>query len=153
LLRDEDCGPRAATADRIDLDDLVARIGCPYGPPFQLRNFACSWINDGIAPEHSLAVVDRHLKEHAASCQSGSGEHLLPYLNKLLRFEWSRTLDTGRADSSDVKRLQTRPGNSLDEFTPRSGAKRLTEADWLGSAYAARVRGEADTVMPWRHRG
>jgi hypothetical protein len=143
LSHDEDRGPRAATADRIDLHEFVGRIGCLYGrhrlcPPFRLRDFVRSWFNDGITPELCLAVVDRHLQEHATSCRSGSGDRLMPHLDKVIRFEWNRAHPTRRAELERSEK--PRPGNSLDEYTTRSRAPRIlddrvgstAEADWEG---------------------
>jgi hypothetical protein len=95
LLHDEDrdrVGQWPAAS--MDFDLFCATISCMYGkhglcPPFRLRDFARSWFNDGIAPKHCLDVVDRHLREHATRCRSGSGDRLLPYLDKLIRFEWN----------------------------------------------------------------
>jgi hypothetical protein len=81
-------------------------------------------------------VVDRHLREHAASCRSGSAERLLPYLDKLLRFEWDRAQHRQRRRQALERPEKPRPGNSLDEYTTRSRATRFTEgiieADWMG---------------------
>jgi hypothetical protein len=131
--------PPAATADRTDVHEFVGRIGCLYGrhrlcPPFLLRDFAAAWLADGIAPPHCLAVVDRHLQAHAASCRSGCGDRLLPYLDKLVRFEWNR------AQHPQRRRPEPRPRNSIDDYTTRSRAPRMiddragitAEADWEG---------------------
>jgi hypothetical protein len=102
----EDCSsPPAATTDRIDLHEFVGRIGCLYGrhrlcPPFAIREVAAGWLSDGITPEHCLAVVDGFLREHAPSRRSGSLDGLLPYLDKLIRFEWNRAQQTRRADKA-----------------------------------------------------
>jgi hypothetical protein len=133
LLRDEDrdrSGEQPPAS--MDADTFCATISCMYGrhglcPPFRIREFALSWLADGITPEHCLAVVDRHLREHAASCRSGSGDRLLPHLDKLIRFEWNGTPRPQR------RRPDPRPRNSLDDFTNRSHAKRIGEADWMGN--------------------
>jgi hypothetical protein len=88
--------PVEAPRPLMDLDTFFAMISAMYGkhglcPPFKLRGFASSWIAAGISPEHCLDVVDRHLREHAASCRSGSGDRLMPYLDKVIRFEWNRS--------------------------------------------------------------
>jgi hypothetical protein len=102
-------------------------------PPFRLRNFASAWIADDITPEHCLAVVDRHLQAHAASCRSGSGDRLLPYLDKQIRFE--NGAPHPQLQRQELKRREEpRPRNSLDDFTNRSQAARISgEADWMGN--------------------
>src|ERR1700731_2510665 len=91
-------------------------------PTFHLRNFASSWIADGIAPQHCIDVVDRHLREYAPGRRSGSLDGLLSYLDKLLRFEWNRAHPTRRAELK--RREEPRPRNSLDEYKARSRAPR-----------------------------
>jgi hypothetical protein len=129
------CSPPAATADRIDLHEFVGRIGCLYGrhrlcPPFAIREAAAGWLADGIAPAHCLDVIERHLREHAASRRSGAGDALLPYLDKLIR--WN--------GAPQPRRQEPRSRNSIDDYTTRSRAPRIidyrlgitTEADWEG---------------------
>jgi hypothetical protein len=94
---------RSGPAESMDFDTFCATISAMYGrhglcPPFRLRNFASSWIADGITPEHCLAVVDRFLREHAPGRRSGSLDGLLPYLDKVIRFEWTRAHPTRRAE-------------------------------------------------------
>jgi hypothetical protein len=82
---------------------FCATISAMYGryglcPPFRLRNVASAWIADDITPEHCLAVIGRFLREHARGRRSGSLDGLLPYLDKLLRFEWNRAQHSRRAE-------------------------------------------------------
>ena len=122
-------------AESMDFDTFCATISAMYGkhglcPPFKLREVASAWLADGIAPEHCLAVVDRFLREHAPGRRSGSLDGLLPYLDKLIRFEWNRAHPTRPAEFK--RREEPRPEDSLDGYTTRSRAPRITEADWLG---------------------
>ena len=63
--------------------------------------------------------------------RSGSGDGLLPHLDKVIRFEWNRAHPNRRAELKRP-REEPRPRNSLDEYTTRSRVPRITEADWLG---------------------
>jgi hypothetical protein len=101
--------------------------------------FASSWIADGIVPAHCIDVIDRHLLEHAANRRSGSADGLLPYLDKLIRFEWNQT--TGRAQRRQERREVPRHGSSLDEYITRSRAPRILD-DWLGIAIEADWEGD-----------
>jgi hypothetical protein len=94
---------RAAEAPRpsMDLNTFCATISAMYVkaglcPPFRLRNFAAALFASDIDPRHCLAVIERHLRDHAASCGSGSGDRLLPYLNDLIRHEWNNPPGTAR---------------------------------------------------------
>jgi hypothetical protein len=93
--------PRAA----ISFETFVATVAGKYvkaglcpPPPLRLRSLASAWIASGIDPAHCLTVVDRFLREHAPSRRSGSLDGLLPYLDKLIRFEWNRAQHTRRAE-------------------------------------------------------
>ena len=131
--------PVEAPPASMDLDAFFATLSCMYGkhglcPPFRLRQFAAAWIASGIDPEHCLAVVDRHLKEHASSRSSGSADGLLPHLDKVVRFEWAQKTASG----APARRLQKRPGpgkslDDWDEYTARSKAGRISgDPDWFG---------------------
>jgi hypothetical protein len=119
LFGDDDQRPVAvesAKSTEFNFDTFCATISAMYGryglcPPFRLRNFASAWIADDITPEHCLAVIDRFLREHAPSRRSGSLDGLLPYLDKLLRFEWNR------AQLPQRRRPEPRPRNSIDDYT------------------------------------
>jgi hypothetical protein len=128
--------PRPAAS--MDLDTFFATISAMYGkhglcPPFRLRDFASAWIASGIDPAHCLAVVDSHLKQHAASRSSGSADGLLPHLDKVIRFEWAQQTTSGRR----VQKRRPQPGNALDEwneYTARSKAGRINgDPDWQGN--------------------
>ena len=85
---------KAVAADPLDLGTFCARGGNLYGkhglsPPFELRATAAAWLADGIELSHCLDVVEQHLRDHAASCRSGSGDRLLPWLDKRVRHSWS----------------------------------------------------------------
>ena len=88
-------GPgEAVAADPLDLGTFCARGGNLYGkhglsPPFELRATAAAWLADGIELSHCLDVVEQHLRDHAASCRSGSGDRLLSWLDKRVRHSWS----------------------------------------------------------------
>ena len=85
---------KAAAADPLDLGTFCGRVGNLYvkhglSPPFELRNTAAAWLADGIELSHCLDVVEQHLRDHAASCRSGSGDRLLSWLDKRVRHSWS----------------------------------------------------------------
>jgi hypothetical protein len=122
----------------MDFETFLATIGGKYVraglcPPFRLRSFASGWIASGIAPEHCLAVVDRHLREHAASRPSGSLDGLLPHLNDVVRHEWANRHTAARAQRQVLKRPS--PGNALDDWASYTArAPRLTgDEDWEGN--------------------
>jgi hypothetical protein len=85
---------KAVAADPLELGTFCARVGNLYGkhglsPPFELRTIALAWLADGIDLSHCLDVVEQHLRDHAASCRSGSGDRLLAWLDQRVRHSWS----------------------------------------------------------------
>jgi hypothetical protein len=98
-------------------------------PPFKIRQVAAAWIASGIDPFHCIAVVDRHLKQHAASRSSGSADGLLPYLDKLIRHQWENR------HGAPTRQPQTRPkpGNALDRWDDYRAKQRSDEPDCEGN--------------------
>jgi len=85
---------KAVTADPLDLGTLCARVGNLYvkhglSPPFELRNTAAAWLADGIELSHCLDMAEQHLRDHAASYRSGSGDRWFSWLDKRIRHSWS----------------------------------------------------------------
>jgi hypothetical protein len=109
--------------------ELFARISNLYGrhqlcPPVRLRDLVASWFAAGIAPAHVIACVERHLKDHAASCQSGAGDRLLSHLNDVVRHTWKDRGATG------PQRVGKRPtaGNAVSDWDQYTGrTKRLSD--------------------------
>jgi hypothetical protein len=94
----------------MDLGTFCATISAMYTkaglcPPFRLRNFAAAWFASGIEPQHCLAVVESHLREHAASCQSGSADRLLAHLDGMIRRQWDQRWDqrAGKGIAGDLR--------------------------------------------------
>ena len=61
----------------LELDELVARIGCLYtrkglSPPFHLREAARRWL--GLDVSEIVSVVTDHLREHRRLYTCGSGD-------------------------------------------------------------------------------
>jgi hypothetical protein len=131
-IKEEVEAPRPA----FDFETFVAMIGGKYVraglcSPVRIRGLASSWIKDGIAPEHCLAVVDRHLREHAARSPSGSGDRLLSHLNDIIRETW----DNRNTTVAPTRRPQTRPkpGNALDRWDDYRAKQRSDEPDCEGN--------------------
>jgi hypothetical protein len=139
---------------KLDFDRFCAMISAMYGryglcPPFRLRSFAADLIASDIDPQFCLAVVDRHLKEHASSSQSGAGDRLLPYLNDLIRHEWNKHRGARRRvprhdelardlieQELGIKQEQlAQPVNDLDDYTARSGRRVSGAAVWESHDY------------------
>ena len=85
---------KAAAADPLDLGTFCARVGNLYvkhglSPPFELRNTAAAWLADGIELSHCLGMAEQHLRDHAASYRSGSGDRWFSWLDKRIRHSWS----------------------------------------------------------------
>ena len=85
---------KAVAADPLDLGTFCGRVGNLYvkhglSPPFELRNTAAAWLADGIELSHCLDMVEQHLRDHAASCRSGSGDRWFSWLDKRIRHSWS----------------------------------------------------------------
>jgi hypothetical protein len=77
------CEPKGARAHHssrpLDLGAFCWRVGNLYGkhglsPPFELRVTAAAWLADGIELSQCLDMVEQHLRDHAASYRSGSGD-------------------------------------------------------------------------------
>jgi len=88
--------PAVTTADPLDLDTFCARVGCAYVkhglcPPFALREAAAAWVADGVALSHCLTAIEEHLRDHTASCRSGSGDRLFGWLDKIIRHSWNKS--------------------------------------------------------------
>jgi hypothetical protein len=89
------------TADPLDLGTFCARVGCAYVkhglcPPFALREAAAAWAADGVALSHCLSAIEEHLRDHAASCRSGSGDRLFGWLDKIIRHSWNKSHPASR---------------------------------------------------------
>jgi hypothetical protein len=85
---------KAAAADPLDLGTFCGRVGNLCGkhglsPPFELRATAAAWLADGIELSYCLDMVEQHLRDHAASCRSGSGDRLFRSLDQHIRHSWS----------------------------------------------------------------
>ncbi len=85
---------KAVAADPLDLGTFCGRVGNLYvkhglSPPFELRNTAAAWLADGIELSHCLDMVEQHLRDHAASYRSGSGDRWFSWLDKRIRHSWN----------------------------------------------------------------
>ena len=85
---------KAVAADPLDLGTFCARVGNLYvkhglSPPFELRATAAAWLADGVELSHCLDMVEQHLREHAASYRSGSGDRSFSWLDKRVRHSWN----------------------------------------------------------------
>jgi hypothetical protein len=101
--------PTVTTADPLDLDTFCARVGCAYVkhglcPPFALREAAAAWAADGVALSHCLTAIEEHLRDHAASCRSGSGDRLFGWLDKIIRHSWNKSHSASRAPPAHLPR-------------------------------------------------
>jgi hypothetical protein len=126
--------PRAA----ISFETFVATIAGKYvqaglcpPPPSRLRGLASSWIAAGITVEHILAHVERHLREHAAGCQSGSGDRLLPHLNDVIRHTWKDRGATGPAKRQVLTRPS--PRELVDDWEQYTGRTKRIGDDTDGN--------------------